>query len=169
MENLQTDNAIKVKLMLFSEFTIVFLISYQPFPLWIFIYFLSQDSQLKLSFIQKEENMMRRSSSTESSSVEVFEVAGLSDKKLQAALQTMESTRVWNLDFSLLETPWDAFGGFQCKSEALKFEERASRLLQDWCCRFKEEAEKYKTTEKVKLHMIPNGREFSKYSETESC
>ena len=114
--------------------------------------------------------MVRSSSrSTESGSVEVFEVeAGLSDKKLQAALQTMESTRVWNLDFSLLETPWNALK-FQCKSEALQFEERASRLLQDWCCRFKEEAEKYNTTEKVKLHMIPTGREFSKYPDTENC
>ncbi len=101
---------------------------------------------------------------------EVVEVAaGLLDTELQSELVSIESMRVWRLDFSQLKTPWDAFAGFKCKSKALQFEERANRVLQDWCCRFKEEAEKYNTTEKVKLHAIPSGREYSLNPEIESC
>lgn len=75
---------------------------------------------------------------------------------------------MWNLDFSRLKTPWNAFGGFNCKSKALQFQEWASGLLQDWCCRFKEEAKNYNTTEKVELHLMPFGREFSVQLGTEN-
>lgn len=57
----------------------------------------------------------------------------------------------------------------QQKVQHCSFEEQTIILLQDWCCRFKEEAEKYNTTEKLKLQLIPTRREFSKYPEIEGC
>lgn len=43
--------------------------------------------------------------------------AGLHEATLKAVLQTHgKANRVWRLDLSNLASPWDAFGGFACRS-----------------------------------------------------
>jgi hypothetical protein len=133
--------------------------------LFLFLLTSLQNSQARISFVQSGGGAVRNQGSKK-----VVEVAaGFTDKKIGDTFDAISLFRVWNLDFSRLKTPWDAFDGFTCKSKALQFEERASKLLHNWCCRFKEEAEKYNTTEKVKLHLIPTGREFSIRAKTDTC
>lgn len=49
------------------------------------------------------------------------------------------------------------------------FDERMGRVLQEWCCRFPEDAVALNKTEKVLLHMVPPDKRFSVRTGLEAC
>lgn len=44
-------------------------------------------------------------------------VPNLTDAELVNVMQPYADVRVWRLDFHGLQSPWDAFGGFQCSGK----------------------------------------------------
>jgi hypothetical protein len=87
--------------------------------------------------------------------------ANLTSKTLLSALEPhAANAKVLVFRFDGLETWSDAFGGFSCPETAEKFDARMDKILQPWCCRSPEEAEKLNTTEAIHLHMT-TGRKYS--------